>query len=111
MATESDILADFTLIGDSETTLFTATGSTVLDSVIAVNTSDTETATVSIHIAAGGASATDSNAAILSKALDPQQTYTCPELSGQSMRTGYVMSAQSGSAGIVSVRASGRITT
>jgi hypothetical protein len=83
---------------------------TVIDKFTATNTSASNV-TLSINLVASGSAASASNRVLSVRAIAPGETYTCPEAVGQSLEPGGFISTLAGTAGVLSIRASGREIT
>lgn len=93
---------------NSETTQYTTPSGvrTLLDKFTGTNTTGSA-ATLTVKLIPSGGSAGASNQ-IVSKSLAPGECYTFPELVGQVLASGDVISTLAGTATAITIRASGR---
>lgn len=82
----------------------------IIDKFTATNTSAANTA-LSVNLVASGGSANDSNLVVKAKILAPGETYTFPELVGQTLEPGDFISTLAGAATALTISASGREIT
>lgn len=95
----------------SQTTQYTATNcKTIIDKFTVTNTSAANV-TLSVNLVASGGSAGDSNLVLKAKSIAPSETYTCPELVGQTLEASGFISTLAGSATSLTISASGREIT
>lgn len=96
---------------NSQTTQYTATNcKTIIDKFTVTNTSAANV-TLSVNLVASGGSAGDSNLVLKAKSIAPSETYTCPELVGQTLESGGFVSTLAGAATSLTISASGREIT
>ena len=96
---------------NSQTTQYTATGVTALiDKFTATNYTAT-TATLSVNLVTVAGSAGNSNLISKTKAIQPGETYTFPELVGHALAPGDFISTIAGTASALTIRVSGREIT
>lgn len=96
---------------NSQTTQYTATNcKTIIDKFTVTNTSAANV-TLSVNLVASGGSAGDSNLVLKAKSIAPSETYTCPELVGQTLEASGFISTLAGSATSLTISASGREIT
>jgi hypothetical protein len=98
-------------LGTSLSTLFTATGKTIIDKFTLVETTAATISGIDVHIVPSGGSASATNRIISQKSLNANETYLCPELIGHTLEVGEFIQAKAGTATAVSVRGSGRVVT
>ena len=67
--------------------------------------------TISANLVTSGGAASAANLIIDTRAIAPDETYTCPELVGQSLESGGFISTIAGAATSLTIRASGREIT
>lgn len=79
----------------------------VIDKFTATNTS-ASAVIFSVNIFASSGSAAASNRILSLRAIMPGETYTCPELIGQVLENGYVISTLCDTASALTICASGR---
>lgn len=93
---------------NAQTTQYTAAGcKTVIDKFTVTNTSAANVA-FNCNLVASGNAASDSNLVVKTRALAPNETYTCPELIGQVLEDGGFISTLAGAAASLTISASGR---
>lgn len=95
----------------AQTTQYTATlCKTIIDKFTATNTSaSTQTISVNLVTSAGSAGAT--NLIVDTRAIAENETYTFPELVGQTLEAGGFISTSASSGTALTIRASGREIT
>ena len=81
---------------------------TIIDKFTATNYT-TSAATLSVNLVASGGAAGNDNLIVKTKALQPGECYTFPELVGQVLLTGGFISTIAGTATAINIRASGRV--
>jgi len=97
--------------GNAQTTQYTATNcKTIIDKFTATNTS-AGNVTISVNLVTSGGSAGVTNLIVDSRAIAPDETYTFPELVGQSLEAGGFISTLAGTASALTISASGREIT
>lgn len=95
----------------SQTTQYTAVNcKTVIDKFTATNTS-AGNVTISVNLITSGGSAGVSNLVVDARAIAPGETYTFPELVGQSLEPDGFISTIASAATSLTIRASGREIT
>lgn len=95
----------------SQTTQYTAVNcKTVIDKFTATNTSASN-ATLSVNLVTSGGSAGVSNLIVDARSIAPNETYTFPELVGQSLEPDGFISTIAGTASALTIRCSGREIT
>ncbi len=80
---------------------------TIIDKFTATNYSGTA-ATISVHLVGQGDTAAGVNIVTMTKALQPTEVYTFPELVGQILNSGTFISTVASAADSVNIRVSGR---
>ena len=96
---------------NTQTTQYTASlCKTIIDKFTATNTS-ASVVTLSINIVTSGGSTGASNLIVDSRAIAVDETYTFPELVGQSLEAGGFISTIASAATSLTIRASGREIT
>lgn len=96
---------------NAQTAQYTAANcKTIIDKFTATNTSAAN-ATLSVNLIASGGSATNGNLVMKTRAIAPGEAYTCPELVGQVLEDGGVISTLAGTASALTISASGREIT
>ena len=94
-----------------QTTQYTATDCiTIIDKFTATNV-DTVDGTITIHIVPSGGSVLASNMIIKAREIAPGETYTMPELTGQTLNNGDLISIIASAANAIVIRISGREIT
>ena len=95
----------------SQTTQYTAVNcKAIIDKFTITNTS-AGTVTISVNLVTSGGSPSASNLVMDSRAIAPDETYTCPELVGQALESGGFISTIASAATSLTIRASGREIT
>jgi P pilus assembly chaperone PapD len=96
---------------NAQTTQYTAVNcKAIIDKFTITNTSATNV-TISVNLVTSGGSAGVSNLIMDTRAIAPDETYTCPELVGQALESGSFISTIASSAASLTIRASGREIT
>ncbi len=83
---------------------------TIIDKFTATNTTASN-ATISVNLVNSGGSAGANNLIVATKSLSQNETYTFPELVGQSLEPGGFISTISGTASALTIRSNGRELT
>ena len=83
---------------------------TIIDKFTVTNTSAAN-ATFSVNLVVSGGTAGNDNLVLKSRAIAPNETYTCPELIGQTLEPGGFISTLAGTASALTISASGREIT
>jgi hypothetical protein len=95
----------------SQTTQYTASGVTaIIDKFTATNYS-ASAATISVNLLNPSGTAGNDNLIVKTKTLQASETYTFPELVGQVLAVGGIISTIAGSASAINIRVSGREVT
>lgn len=96
---------------NAQTAQYTATNcKTIIDKFTVTNTTGTS-ATFSVNLVASGGSASAANRVLSVKSISPNETYTCPEVVGQTLEAGGFISTLAGTATALTISASGREIT
>lgn len=96
---------------NAQTTQYTANGVTaILDKFTATNIS-ASAATISVNLVTTAGAAGSTNLITKTKALQPNEVYTFPELVGQVLGSGDFISTIAGTASAINIRVSGREVT
>jgi hypothetical protein len=96
---------------NAQTTQYTASGVTaIIDKFTATNYS-ASTVVISVNLVTAATSAGNDNLIVKTKALQPSETYTFPELVGHSLMPSGFISTLAGTASAVNIRVSGREIT
>ena len=96
---------------NAQTTQYTAVNcKTIVDKFTITNTSAANV-TISVNLVASGGTPSASNIILDTRAIAPDETYTCPELVGQVLESGGFISTIASSATSLTIRASGREIT
>jgi len=96
---------------NTQTTQYTATGvSTIIDKFTATNYSGSA-ATISVNLVTSADTAGDNNLIVKTKTLQPNETYTFPEIVGHIIAPSGFISTIAGTASAINIRASGREVT
>lgn len=83
---------------------------TIIDKFTVTNVS-ANNETISVNLYPNGGSATSSNLVVDARAIAPNETYLCPELVGQTLESGGVISTIASAATSLVISASGREIT
>lgn len=96
---------------NSQTGQYTAANcKTIIDKFTVTNTSAANV-NFSVNLIAEGGSAADGNLVLKTRAVAPNETYTCPELVGQVLESGGFISTLASAAAALTISASGREIT
>lgn len=96
---------------NAQTTQYTATNcKTVIDKFTVTNTTGSA-ATFSVNLVASGDTPSVANRVLSVKSIAAGETYTCPELVGQSLEDGGFISTLAGTASALTISATGREIT
>ncbi len=96
---------------DTQTTQYTAVNcKTIIDKFTVTNTS-ANNVTISVNLVITGGSPGADNLIVDTRAIAPDETYTCPELVGQVLEPGGFISTLASAATALTIRASGREIT
>ena len=83
---------------------------TIIDKFTVTNTSASNV-DFSVNLVANGDTASDANLVLDARTLAAGETYTCPELVGQSLEAGGFISTLAGAATSLTISATGRVIT
>ena len=96
---------------NAQTSQYTALNcKTVIDKFTVTNTT-VGNAVFSCNLVASGGAASAANLVLSARTIAPGETYTCPELVGQSLEPGDFISTLAGSAAALTISATGREIT
>ena len=96
---------------NAQTTQYTATNcKAIIDKFTVTNTS-AGNVTISVNLVTSGGAPSASNLILDTRAIAPDETYTCPELVGQALEPGGYISTIASAATSLTIRASGREIT
>ena len=111
MAVSIKVLIPAKQAESAQTTQYTATNcKSIIDKFTVTNTS-AGNVTISVNLVTVTGSAATSNLIIDTRAIAPDETYTCPELVGQALESGGFISTLASAATSLTIRASGREIT
>ena len=111
MSVTVKVLIPAKLAETAQTTQYTATNAkAIIDKFTATNTGSSNQ-TISVNLVTSGGAAGTENLVVDARAIAPGETYTFPELVGQSLGSGDFISTLSSTATDVTIRASGREIT
>ena len=111
MAVSIKVLIPAKQAESAQTTQYTATNcKSIIDKFTVTNTS-AGNVTISVNLVTVTGSAATSNLIIDTRAIAPEETYTCPELVGQALEPGGFISTITSAATSLTIRASGREIT
>lgn len=95
----------------TQTTQYTATNcKAIIDKATVTNTSASNV-TISVNLVTSGGTAGASNLIVDTRAIAPDECYTCPELVGQALEPGGFISTIASASGALTIRFSGREIT
>lgn len=96
---------------NSQTTQYTAVNCrAIIDKFTATNTSGGNV-TIGVNLVTSGGSAGAANLIVDARSIAPDETYTFPELVGQALESGGIISTIASAATSLTIRASGREIT
>lgn len=96
---------------NSQTTQYTANNcKAIIDKFTVTNTSASNV-TISVNLVTIGGTPSADNLILDTRAIAPDETYTCPELVGQALESGGFISTIASAATSLTIRASGREIT
>ncbi len=96
---------------NSQTTQYTANNcKAIIDKFTVTNTS-ANNVTISVNLVTSNGTPGDDNLILDTRAIAPDETYTCPELVGQALESGGFISTIASAATSLTIRASGREIT
>jgi hypothetical protein len=111
MAVTPKVLIPAKQAEDAQTSQYTATGiKAIIDKFTVTNTSAANVS-FSVNLVASGDTAGTSNLILDARAIAPSETYTCPELVGQTIDAGSFISTLASAATSLTIRCSGREIT
>lgn len=93
---------------NAQTTQYTAAGCTTIVDKFTVTNNGTASAVLSVNLVASGGSVSNANRVLAARAIGPGESYTCPELVGQVIAPGGLISTLAGTASVLTISASGR---
>lgn len=97
---------------NAQTTQYTATDcKAVIDKFTATNTDASAVVVLSVNLVPLAGTAGASNLVANTRQIGPYETYSFPELSGQVLQEGSFISTLAGTAGVLTIRCSGREIT
>lgn len=96
---------------NAQTTQYTAVNAkAIIDKATVTNTSASNV-TISVNLVTSGGTAGASNLIVDTRAIAPDECYTCPELVGQALEPGGFISTIASASGALTIRFSGREIT
>jgi hypothetical protein len=96
---------------NTQTTQYTASGvTTIIDKFTATNYSGS-TATISVNLVTGADTAGNQNLIVKTKALQPAETYTFPEIVGAALSSSGFISTIASASSAINIRSNGREIT
>ena len=111
MAVTVKVLIPAKTAENTQTTQYTATGvTTIIDKFTATNYSATA-ATISVNLVTAAGTASNDNLIVQTKTLQAGETYTFPEIVGQTLSPGGFISTIAGTASAINIRSNGREVT
>lgn len=107
MAVNAKCILEAKYAENSETTQITSTGvKTIIDKFTGTNVTATARSLIVKIIASGGTASTDET--IVNKTIQPDETYTFPEVVGHVLNAGDFISTTAAAASAIVIRSSGR---
>lgn len=111
MTVTAKTLVPAKVVENTQTTQYTATGvTTIIDKFTATNYG-ANAASLSVNLVTNGDTAGNQNLIVKTKFLQPDETYTFPELVGQILNPGGFISTLASAATTINMRVSGREVT
>ena len=111
MAVTVTVLIPAKTAENTQTTQYTSNGvTTIIDKFTATNYSATA-ATISVNLVTAAGSASNNNLIVQTKTLQAGETYTFPEIVGQTLSPGGFISTIAGTASAINIRSNGREVT
>ena len=111
MAVTVTVLIPAKTAENTQTTQYTSNGvTTIIDKFTATNYS-ASAATISINLVTAAGSAGNDNLIVKTKTLQAGETYTFPEIVGQTLSPGGFISTIAGTASAINIRSNGREVT
>ncbi len=110
MTTTNKVLVQSKYIENAVTTQYTATNVTALIDLCEVTNQAVGAVTASIYLVTSGDSASDINRFLVTKSIQPGETYLCPEIRG-TLENGDFIAAVASAASSLSLRICGREVT
>jgi hypothetical protein len=111
MAVTVKVLIPAKTAENAQTTQYTANGvTTIIDKFTATNYS-AAAATLSVNLVTAAGSAGNDNLIVKTKTLQAGETYTFPEIVGQTLSPGGFISTIAGTASAINIRSNGREVT
>ena len=95
----------------SQTTQYTAVNAKAIIDKFTVTNTSAGNVTISVNLVTSGGAPGASNLILDTRAIAPDETYTCPELVGQALEPGGFISTIASAATSLTIRASGREIT
>lgn len=109
MAVTVQVLIPAKTVENAQTTQYTSAGvTTVIDKFTATNFSAVAAA-LSVNLVTNNGVVGDSNLIVKTRALQPGETYTFPEIVGSALAPGGFISTLASAAASINLRASGRV--
>lgn len=96
---------------NTQTTQYTAVNCKAIIDKFTITNTTTGNVTISVNLVTSGGVVGTDNLIMDTRAIAPDETYTCPELVGQSMEPGGYISTIASSGTSLTIRASGREIT
>lgn len=96
---------------NTQTTQYTAVNAKAIIDKFTITNTTAGNVTISVNLVTGGGSPSASNLVMDTRAIAPDETYTCPELVGQAIEPGGFISTIASAATSLTIRASGREIT
>ena len=111
MAVTLKVLIPAKIAESSQTTQYTATGVTAIIDKFTATNYDTVVRSITVNLVTSGDTVGNQNKIVVSRALQPAETYLFPELVGAALAPGGFISTIASNATGLNIRASGREVT
>lgn len=102
------VLVPAKIAENAQTTQYTATSVTAIIDKFTATNFGAASAAISVSLVSSGDSAGNANLIVKTKTLQPNETYTFPELVGHSLMPGGFISTLADTASSINIRVSGR---
>ena len=96
---------------NAQTTQYTAINAKAIIDKFTITNTSANNVTINVNLVTTGGSPGPSNLVVDTRAVAPDETYTCPELVGQVLEPGGFISTLASAATSLTIRASGREIT
>lgn len=107
MSVQPKALIPATQLTNAAATYYTATRCTARVDNMTVTNTDSAAHQLTVYLIASGGTASDSNTIIDTKSIHAGETYTCPEMIGKYIPSGYFIQALASTAAVVTIDVNG----